>query len=80
MKKAPKRKHNEVSDDERQEEAYMVLKGLRNKKPRNRFQVFGEHVALKIESLRTEHAQNTMEHLWEASMGKYDNPFGQNYF
>ncbi|KAL2722353.1 uncharacterized protein V1478_009216 [Vespula squamosa] len=55
-----------------------------NKEYRDRFTVFGEHVAYKLRSLRTEHSQNMVEHiicniLWEASMGNYDqSPFLQN--
>ncbi|CAL1671604.1 unnamed protein product [Lasius platythorax] len=77
-KKASKRKiideHKKHSD-----EAYTIMKNLENKQHRDKFTVFGEHVAYKMRMLRTENAQNIVEHivcntLWEASMGKYDQP------
>lgn len=65
--------------DQRQEEAYNLLKELQAKKSRNQFTIFGEHVATKIEALKTSYAQNVVEHLisnilFEASIGKYDYP------
>lgn len=55
------------------------MKYLENKQHRDRFTVFSEHVACKIMMLCTENAQNMVEQiicntLWEASMGKYDQP------
>ncbi|XP_050509166.1 uncharacterized protein LOC126886336 [Diabrotica virgifera virgifera] len=78
--KTMKKRQADVTTDERQEEAYVLLKQLQNKKPRNRFQIFGELVACKIENLQNENAKNTVEHLisnilYDASMGKYDRPF-----
>ncbi|KAK4874306.1 hypothetical protein RN001_013666 [Aquatica leii] len=67
--------------DERQEEAYIFLKELQQKQHlKDNFSIFGEHVACKIRRLKTEYAQNTVEHLignilWEASTGKYDQPY-----
>lgn len=62
----------------------LTTKRLDYKEHRDRFTVFGEHVAYKLRALRTEHSQNMVEHiicniLWEASMGNYDQPrFLQN--
>lgn len=63
----------------RVDEAYAVMKTLENEQHRDRFSIFGEHVACKMRMLRTENAQNMVEHLichtlWEASLGKYDKP------
>lgn len=83
--KGRKRKYANVTIDEKQNEAYALMKDLQNqKKSRDKFHVFGEHVAFKIRGLRTEQAQNTVEHLicnilWEADMGKYDQPFHSNW-
>ncbi|KAK5648296.1 hypothetical protein RI129_003188 [Pyrocoelia pectoralis] len=49
-------------------------------RPKKKASIFGEHVACKIRTLKTEYAQNTVEHLienilWEASTGKYDQPY-----
>lgn len=82
--KACKRLTENKDNDSRKEEAYNLMKELRdNKRQRDNFDVFGEHVACKIRSLNSPFAQNTVEHiisntLFEASMGKYDNP-GQYY-
>ncbi|XP_050345627.1 uncharacterized protein LOC126770310 [Nymphalis io] len=62
-----------------QEGSYDILKELKTKKSRNRFTIFGEHVAAKIEALKSSYAQNVVEHLisnilFEASIGKYDYP------
>ncbi|KAF5288356.1 hypothetical protein FQA39_LY15446 [Lamprigera yunnana] len=59
--KGPKRTIS--SYDKRQEEAYNVLKELQAKKSRNRFTIFGKHVATKIEALKSSYAQNVVEHL-----------------
>lgn len=77
QKKLKRRINTETQNDEQQEEAYMLIKQLQNKKPRYRFQLFGELVEEKIQCLRTECAQNIVEDLisnilFEASMGKYD--------
>ncbi|CAG9834798.1 unnamed protein product [Diabrotica balteata] len=61
--KTMKKRQADVKTDERQEEAYVLLKQLQNKKPRNRFQIFDELVACKIENLQNENAKNTVEHL-----------------
>lgn len=61
----------------------MFLKELQQRKTKDQFSIFGEHVACKIRSLKTEFAKNTVEHLignilWEASTGKYDHPYTYN--
>ncbi|XP_046965476.1 uncharacterized protein LOC124533925 [Vanessa cardui] len=65
--------------DQQQEGPCDILKELQTKKSRNRFAIFGEHVAAKIEALKSSYAQNVVEHLisnilFEASIGKYDYP------
>ncbi|XP_064071803.1 uncharacterized protein LOC135193401 [Vanessa tameamea] len=75
--KGSKRK---VSNYEQQQEGpYDIFKDFQTKKSRNRFTIFGEHVAAKIEALKSSYAQNVVEHLisnilFEASIGKYDYP------
>lgn len=85
--KRPKKKRSTQKPkgeaEERQEEAYMFLKELQQKKTKDQFSIFGEHVACKIRGLKTEFAQNTVEHLignilWDASNGKYDHPYTYN--
>lgn len=65
--------------DHGQNEAYNLLKELQSKKSRDRFTIFGEHVAMKIQALESSYAQNVVEHLisnilFEGSIGKYDYP------
>ncbi|KAJ8926163.1 hypothetical protein NQ314_021506, partial [Rhamnusium bicolor] len=72
----PTRKRK-VDDLTRKEEAYTILQDLKNKRQRDKFDVFGEHVACKVRDLNNTCAQNVVEHLisnilFEASMGKYD--------
>ncbi|XP_043671180.1 uncharacterized protein LOC122630592 [Vespula pensylvanica] len=81
-KKKAVRKENNIEFDIN-EDCSTVTKLDYNKEHRDRFTVFGEHVAYKLRALRTEHSQNMVEHiicniLWEASMGNYDQSPFQN--
>ncbi|XP_072399259.1 uncharacterized protein [Diabrotica undecimpunctata] len=72
-------KRRATISDQRQEETYNLLNELKAKNPRNRFTIFGEYVATKVEALNSSYAQNMVEHLisnilFEASIGKYDYP------
>lgn len=70
-------------EDRRTEEAYTIMKEMHeNKRMRDSYSIFGEHVACKLRSLPSECARNTAEHLianilFEASMGQYD--FGRSF-
>ncbi|CAH1098882.1 unnamed protein product [Psylliodes chrysocephalus] len=70
-------------EDGRTEEAYTIMKEMHeNKRMRDSYSIFGEHVACKLRSLPSECARNTAEHLisyilFEASMGKHD--FGSGF-
>ncbi|XP_028144206.2 uncharacterized protein LOC114337857 [Diabrotica virgifera virgifera] len=66
-----------IDDNARKEEAYKIIQDIQNKRQRDKFDVFGEHMACKIRDLNTTCAQNIVEHLignilFDASMGKYD--------
>lgn len=66
-----------IDDHSRKEEAYKIIQDIQNKRQRDKFDVFGEHMACKIRDLNTTCAQNIVEHLisnilFDASMGKYD--------
>ncbi|XP_050507857.1 uncharacterized protein LOC126885343 [Diabrotica virgifera virgifera] len=78
-KKTKCSKRKVSTGDQRQEEAYNVLKELQAKKNRHKYSAFGEHVAMKMEALKSSYAQNVVEHeisniLFQASIGKYDYP------
>lgn len=66
------------------EEAYKVMNDLMKKVDRDEYQIYGEHVACKIKKLSTPYAQNTVQHLintilYEAEMGKYNEPHFYQY-
>lgn len=66
-----------IDDNARKEEAYKIIQDIQNKRQRDKFDVFGEHMACKVRDLKTTCAQNIVEHLisnilFDASMGKYD--------
>lgn len=72
------------NESSRADEAYLIMKNLESKQNRDRFSIFGEHVANKIRMLKIENAQHMVEHiisttLWEAAMGKYDQPLFLGY-
>lgn len=61
-------------------EAYSIMKEIyAGKRERDVFTVFGEHVAMRVRNLPTEHAQVVVQQLintiiFEAELGKYNNP------
>lgn len=60
------------------EEAYDVMKNVINK-PRDKYQIYKEHIVCKLKNLPTDYSRNTVQHLfnniiYEAQIGKYNDP------
>lgn len=81
IRKCQKRKYN---DDTIVQEAYNVMKTLQNRSnERDEHQAFGDYIAFKIRTLKTQHARSTVQlkiHtiLQYAEMGHYDEPAQHN--
>lgn len=61
----------------------MVDSLIRNRQGVDEYTLFGEQIAIKLRSLKTDYARITVQHhinnlIYEAQMGKYDYPETQN--
>lgn len=72
----PRAKHYKLSATE---EALAIMKGLQERNTRDQYTVFGEEVGMRIRDLPSPYARKVVKHvfstiLFDAEMGKYDNP------
>jgi hypothetical protein len=61
----------------------MVESLIRNKRDVDEYTLFGEQIAFKLRTLKTDYARITVQHhinnlIYEAQLGKYDHPQTQN--